>query len=471
MKFIKMIKWGMVPTLAATMFACQQQTSEVAYASLKGNVKGEEVLYLKGSGTSRVVKVTEQGTFNFDSLTVDSPTMLTLSNKKGMPAIQVYLSPGKELNLQLAGDKDWRAASFIGEEAYLNTLNHEVTVELQKEFRNAYFAFGKYYNNYEAFLPKIDSVKKEVYNWLAAKEIEDQQLREMFRERAEYHFAAIHLGYPNNYYTWYKKEIVPTEDLNKYIEGLKKDDAQLYELLPEYKSFISEYWKYLKQKEENRKGEELILGELYDLAVANFKSANILESLLIEETRFSLRYQDINLFIEDLPRFFTLIDNEKVEGEIKADFEDYKRLQKGKPAPIWEAVDQDGKKYTLSDFKGKYLYVDFWATWCAPCVKEIPHMAALEKAYEHNDKIVFVSYSQDEDENAWKKKLESKNMHGIQLRNPNGGIRDSIIRNKYRISGIPRFMLIDPEGNIVSVDVPRPSEVEKVHAFLDSVLD
>ena len=73
-----------------------------------------------------------------------------------------------------------------------------------------------------------------------------------------------------------------------------------------------------------------------------------------------------------------------------------KELKEGDQAPTFKYLDINGKEVSLSDLKGKYVYIDIWATWCGPCTGELPHLKELEKKM-HGKKIVFVSISCDKD--------------------------------------------------------------------------
>ncbi|QFZ53528.1 AhpC/TSA family protein [Oceanihabitans sp. IOP_32] len=140
-------------------------------------------------------------------------------------------------------------------------------------------------------------------------------------------------------------------------------------------------------------------------------------------------------------------------------------LPKGSPSPTFENYENiNGSTTSLSDLKGKFTYVDIWATWCGPCKAEIPALKALEKEY-HGKNIQFLSISIDDDRSHggswdkarenWKAMVNDKELGGIQLFAPKGWQSQFI--QDYKIKGIPRFLLIDPEGNIVSPDAPRPS--------------
>jgi len=122
----------------------------------------------------------------------------------------------------------------------------------------------------------------------------------------------------------------------------------------------------------------------------------------------------------------------------------------------------------LENLKGKNVYVDVWATWCGPCKREIPHLKELEKKYHKNDDIVFMSVSIDkmEDKDKWLKMVEEKELSGVQLMADKAW--KSSICDDYAIKGIPRFLLIDKEGNIMDKNAPRPSskEIKEVMADL-----
>lgn len=136
-------------------------------------------------------------------------------------------------------------------------------------------------------------------------------------------------------------------------------------------------------------------------------------------------------------------------------------LAKGETAVDFKFGDINGKEYALSDFKGKAVYIDVWATWCVPCRKELPHLKELHEKFKDNRNIEFVSISTDagKDFEKWKNMITNDKMPGIQLF---AGDNRDVIMKPYEIKAIPRFILIGKDGKIVTVDAPRPSSSEIV---------
>lgn len=135
-------------------------------------------------------------------------------------------------------------------------------------------------------------------------------------------------------------------------------------------------------------------------------------------------------------------------------------LKAGMPSPDFKYRDVSGKVVKLQDLKGRYVYIDVWATWCGPCCGEIPHLKKLEKEM-HGKKIVFVSISCDKDRQAWIDFVKKNQMGGIQL-NTEG---NEDFMSAYGIKGIPRFILLDKKGKIINADMTRPSQPETLETL------
>ena len=130
--------------------------------------------------------------------------------------------------------------------------------------------------------------------------------------------------------------------------------------------------------------------------------------------------------------------------------------------------DAQGKSCSLKDIVGggKYTYIDFWATWCGPCCKEIPFLEKLVSRYKGNSRLRFVSISVDENKEAWLKKLAADKPAWAQYNIPKA--EQNACNEAYGISGIPRFMVFDKQGKMLVASAKRPSD-EEIKTFFDSL--
>ena len=138
------------------------------------------------------------------------------------------------------------------------------------------------------------------------------------------------------------------------------------------------------------------------------------------------------------------------------------------PSALFEYENQKGGKTKLEDLRGKYVYIDVWATWCGPCRGEIPFLQKIEEKYKgKNIEFVSISVDVEKDHDKWKTFVDDKKLGGIQLIADKDWKSDFI--KSYGINSIPRFILIDPNGVIVKGDAVRPSD-PKLEELFDSLL-
>lgn len=192
------------------------------------------------------------------------------------------------------------------------------------------------------------------------------------------------------------------------------------------------------------------------------------------------KYSEIAFrFVQDnkdnLAGFFAAgtIDQNKYEQEliayaeeIKSKFPNNKAVQSfvskmaaikpvsiGQMAPQFELPDTEGKVVKLSEYKGKYVLLDFWASWCAPCREENPNIVKQFEAFK-NKGFTVVGISLDDNKNAWLKAIKDDNLNWPHLSELKRW--DGLVTNQYRVEGIPASFLLDPSGKIVAKNLRGP---------------
>ncbi|HEV7381226.1 MAG TPA: TlpA disulfide reductase family protein, partial [Dyadobacter sp.] len=177
---------------------------------------------------------------------------------------------------------------------------------------------------------------------------------------------------------------------------------------------------------------------------------------LSTEYNYEKAYAVVNSFKSAYPSSDYLVDLEFLLSKISV-------TKAGQLPPQIAVKDIDGKEFTLADLKGKVLYIDFWATWCGPCVEELKYSKKLSHKYGDNPDIMFLYISKDGDVDKWKRYLaknpDLKGIHGVDNANENG------LADGFRINGIPHYILIGKDGNIINSNAERPSALLKTNGL------
>jgi len=208
--------------------------------------------------------------------------------------------------------------------------------------------------------------------------------------------------------------------------------------------------------------------------------------LLLAPDSLQLRYYG-NELILDLQDRTTDFDHEKLLAYLSGKFPDseyvaiIKKLMEQKqsskagdeivivndsPSSIKELMQLDG-------IKGKYAYIDLWATWCMPCTMEFQYNDEIHAILAQYNNIVPVYISMDTDRKLWESRVKKFNLNGYNImasKSLNADIGAKVYHAK-QVESIPRFLLLNPEGNIVNDNLPRPSKSTLLKPIIANVLN
>ena len=142
------------------------------------------------------------------------------------------------------------------------------------------------------------------------------------------------------------------------------------------------------------------------------------------------------------------------------------KLKPGQPAPDFALDDLEGQSVSLSDFKGQAVFLDFWASWCGPCIADLPHLAKIKQQIQ-NQKVVFLSISLDASVEQWRQAVEVRTLTGVHVHAPGGW--QAAVAQLYQVRGIPSYFLVGPDGRMDG-RVDDVEEVEEVVARIEEVV-
>ena len=127
------------------------------------------------------------------------------------------------------------------------------------------------------------------------------------------------------------------------------------------------------------------------------------------------------------------------------------KLKPGQPAPDFTLSDLQGQSVSLSDFKGQAVFLDFWASWCGPCIGAVPYLEEI-KQRTRDQKVVFLNISLDPADE-WHQAVEEHGLTGVHVHSPGGW--QSAVAQLYQVQRIPSYFLVDPDGRMDGrVDIP-----------------
>lgn len=433
----------------------------LALAAMSCTTTPKTVVSVHVEGTETSVKpalVMQDSTYALALDSTQSASAVLAENVKpeyahvrlGRMQIPVYVEPGKSFDVSLKAEGRRMIPTFTGKGAPVNTyLNGEAFKNLRPDFKA----------DEEAFMKSLQDAETELLANLDAQKF-NPQFMQMEKRRIHYMVYSLLVMYPS-YHPYYSQdqEYTPSDKLYAAIKDAVQEEPELL-ALSEYCEILDSYISIFGTKDlQSTSMEDRIQAQL-DFALKNFNSPAVQEYVVDNVLSRYVGYSGI----DNLDRFINIYNEKVTSPAKKAAFQalcdKWRKVAKGQPSIGFKYLDIKGKEVSLADLKGKYVYIDCWATWCGPCRGELPHLQKLEHQYKGKN-IHFVSISCDQDKAAWEKMVKEDKLGGIQLHN--GG--DNEFMDFYMINGIPRFILLDREGKIVAANAPRPSNPETVKLF------
>jgi peroxiredoxin len=367
------------------------------------------------------------------------------------------VEPGDDVTMTFDAKSFWQTLKFIGKNA--DKFNYYVADYVESDVKqkwndkvraNLSAPIEKQY----AYLDTIESVKLKVL--------------ESYKSKVS----------PLFYTVWHADTKAMVNSIRfqaLYMEQQKNPAFTLGSLSPDLRKFLynmppqndttaksNNFMNYVQQlayfvyqdnlKVLGRKGDEE--------ASTHFKKSafqdKFLEDMMYGQVQGSLGYMGISPMTQKMyDDFMKNYPNHPRRKNLEELYEKKKAFAAGKPAIPFTLRDETGKQVNLADYKGKVVFLDFWASWCGPCIQEMKASKPVKEHFKDNKNLVFLYISVDEKENDWREAMKKFEVTGVNLW-ADKAWKDPVAQ-AYGIQGIPKYFLIDQNGNFRDANPPRAS--------------
>ena len=425
-------------------------TGQVKNATAKGGL-------ISGIDFTHQVNLDQAGHFSDTIEIAEGYYTFQLGHRK----IKLFLAPGDDLNLSFDMHKFNQTMTFEGSAAPNNKYLFTKGRANQKLQNKNHVFFQMDEDSFKAeSLKKRDQLAQiiDTSSGLSSSLITKER-----RDLEYYHLNNIS-SYQKSYAYYSKNEdfkvsnnfLVELKDLDYY-----NDDQ--YTNYPTYRVMAKDQFSTLFNEDYKKNNS---YGQSFINTANKLPAGRVRDEMMMEYMPYVLKPNETMTEVYDF--FQSASTNPTHKSKITEQYTSIKNLAKGLRSPNFNYENINGGRTTLNELKGKYVYIDIWATWCGPCKKEIPYLKELEEEYKDKN-IAFVSISVDKPSkhDAWAKMVKDKEMGGYQLITENATNSDFI--RYFRVNGIPHFILLDPEGNIYSAYASRASN-PNTRTLLDKLL-
>jgi thiol-disulfide isomerase/thioredoxin len=437
-------------------------------------------------GEYPTVKTDSLGSYKFTLTKATSNFYQILHNNYHQLKADIYLEPGDSLFIEQSSWNDTPKFVISGKgSGKLKHLENDYSIfpkdkSFYEKIRSNYFKteldFKRFIDNF--YFERTDALaSSKVIPGL----LKSYHLNTLNAERAN--FLLEHLENRNYYMKEQFNYFYPEEEYFNFIDNLNFNNE--FSQTTAAKVLTSNYLNYkaryaLKLKTEDEWWDEN-LNWKFEYISNQSKSLwkDILALSTIGDYSFGLMsdqfFPDLQMFDNNINKRFFEEKNQKL---FENNLTSYKNLAPGKPAPDFELPDSSGVLHRLSGFKGKIVYIDFWGTWCYPCIQEIPDALTLQKKYK-DEPVIFMYVALEYDStniSGWREFISGKNVRFAKFlnNNPFPGVHlvaEKQFRNEkinaYHLSFAPTHVLIDQKGNIVKARAKRSKDI---HEDIDALL-
>lgn len=468
---MKNFKTLLVLCFFGSFINCEKPKDIADYIVISGTIENsaEKEIVLQSTGlfyptTDRKITIplNSNGSFR-DTLRVSNGQYILAEGNNYMP---LYLYDGVNLDINYNSKDQKNTVNLLGEGSGV-TRYLISSGELMDQFYDREHVENNAFNlNEKDFTTKVEKLISKLENLLKSSDSIPDHIYKTIEKDIRYNKIDLANRYVEvRPFISGDSTYKPSKEFTKELDSLKFDNYSDFKTSRIYQYLVFGHFRKMAQQDtvNFKKSPEFESLKVY----SKIPNDSIKDLILEHQGMYILpRSNDRKKVYDFLMEHLTNVTSKTRFTDL---YEKLSVLDTGMPSPTFtNYVNHKGGANSLSDFKGKYVFIDIWATWCGPCLHQVPFLEKIEDMYrDKNIEFVSISIDSQKDYDKWKNMVSDKGMKGIQLYADNAFESEFI--KLYQINAIPRFILIDPKGNIVAANAPKPSDQE-LKDMLDKLL-
>ncbi len=411
-------------------------------------------LYINGKVDSYTTQIQEDNTFAF-ALEIKAPQMIKMVYSRNV--LDFYIEPFDTLYMEIDANLFPYDVGFTGTGEYNNNLLVKYFKEFPKttnQFEYLQYRSGIFWFHIP---PKIDDMMQRM-----SKESYAESMKARQKNRMEYvqkyhkenpggltdmfiEYIEAEINYEYGYYMLcygnvFKNKHSVTADFFDPLLDISLNSNQIGNFY--FREYLKAYINYQYMDIFSNTDDSVYSGQ-YDLAEIRLEELSMayFESEIITKALYKKK---IDVILEKYYQFLDTNPYFEFNDKVINAYQKVMKYHTGSPAPSFELTNLKGETINLNTFAGQPVLLNFWASWCKPCMKKMERLRVYQKELEEKG-IVFLNVSFDRKEEVWKSTIEKNNIGGVHVYLPEG--TESEMAKKYNVRAIPQFYIIDKNGN------------------------
>ena len=370
----------------------------------------------------------------------------------GDQSLKIYLFPGDKINIDFDVNNFPNSVRMEGKSAALNTYLLEEAKAFAPQFE--VLVMKSETSGAEDFMDFAKSLHKkrsQFFDKYKKKNDLSSTDEGFIKSNVDYSYATMMFNYEDiQEYVQRKDEIVLPKNFYSFLKNIP---ISMEGVLPNinYVDFINQYLEHQKEQGDNR------FLTTSELAKQYFKG-EVLAFVQAKELATKCQLGKAHLYGNSIQEFIASNEHEQYNNVLRSIYNENKPIQTGSTAPDFALTDIDGHSVQLSDLKGKVVCIDFWATWCRPCIKSMTYSQRMINQYKGKD-VVFLYVSMDENPSTWEAYVKAQGLNGQHVNASSGKGYLSDIAKLYKVKQLPTYVVVDKAGKVAFNKAGSPGNI------------